>query len=81
MKWFALFSISISYLSSYEHTVISMELIVYLNTAAYYTVMLSCRPALCCTNVVHVYTAVTISTLHLVLHKVTSTYAIADITR
>lgn len=79
VKWFAFFCIRVSYLTSYE--VISVELIVYLNTAAYYTVTLPYRPALFCIKVGHVYTAVTISTLQLVLHWVTNTYAITNVTR
>lgn len=81
MTWFALFCIRVSYLTSYERAVISIELIVYPNTAAYYTVTFPRRPALCCTKVGHVYAAVTISTLQLVLHWVTNTYAVTNITR
>lgn len=81
MRWFALFCIRVSYLTSYEHAVISVELIVYLNTAAYYTAPLPCRPALYCIKVGHVYAAVTISTLQFVLHWVTNTDAITNITR
>lgn len=79
--WFALFCIRVSYLTLCERAVISMELIVYLDIAAYYAVTLPCRPALCCAKVGHVYTAVTISTLQLVLHWVTNTCAIITTTR
>lgn len=73
VRWFAVFCIRVSSLTSHEHAVISVVLIVHLNAAAHYTVTLPCRPALCCTEVGHVYAAVTISTLQLVLHRVANT--------